>query len=387
MSTIEHPMSITAGTLLSTGIIVGILNVFTKPDHLSSMATLSGMNISNDRSRCDSFKLGINWGIGNSISTLVVGSVLIAIESPQVGVDIQWWSVVIENVIGAFVFGLGIFGMYNALKNKKKNERAWWHDESLTLKDEEADGDEETVQCSTKSSESITRMMADVLNEDGDAASETVSRRSGGSTLSRVVEESDEGEDNDDDIDDLFNTNSGSLDESFTKFMPKLPQPNQPITSGRSKSFLAYQAKNKPSLSRASSFLKKHGGQDSIVSNPSILKSSGKAYSCTISIPSILACIAGTLQGIAVGGILDVMPSISQDSRFASLYLVTVCITSTLMMGGFSLVYSAFCKWFVVGDEKRIFLVEAGSACLSVVVGVAWLVLLAIGKNDEVILL
>ena len=119
MSTIEHPMSITAGTLLSTGIIVGILNVFTKPNHLSSIATLSGMNISNDRSRCASFKLGINWGIGNSISTLVVGSVLIAIESPQDGVDIQWWSIMIEAVIGVFVFGLGIFGMYNALKNKK----------------------------------------------------------------------------------------------------------------------------------------------------------------------------------------------------------------------------------------------------------------------------
>ena len=386
MSTIEHPMSITAGTLLSTGIIVGILNVFTKPDHLSSMATLSGMNISNDRSRCDSFKLGINWGIGNSISTLVVGSVLIAIESPQDGVDIQWWSIMIEAVIGVFVFGLGIFGMYNALKNKKKNDgRAWWHDESLTLKDEEAEGDEETVQCSTKSSESITRMMADVLNEDGDAASETYSKRSGGSILSRVVEESDE--DNDDDIDDLFNTNSGSLDESFTKFMPKIPEPNKPVTSGRSKSFLAYQAKNKPSLSRASSFLKKHGGQDSIVSNPSISKSSEKACPCTISIPSILACIAGTLQGISVGGILSVMPSISQDARFASIYLVTVCITSTLMMGGFSLVYSSFSKWFLIGDEKRIFLIEAGSACLSLVVGVAWLVLLAIGKIDEVILL
>jgi len=386
MSTIEHPMSITAGTLLSTGIIVGILNVFAKPDHLSSMATLSGMNISNDRSRCDSIKLGINWGIGNSISTLVVGSVLIAMESPQDGVDIQWWSIMMEAVIGVFVFGLGIFGMYNALKNKKKNDgRAWWHDESLTLKDEE-DGDEETVQCSTKSSESITRMMADVLNEDGDAASETVSKRSGGSILSRVVEESDE--DNDDDIDDdIFNTNSGSLDESFTKFMPKLPQPNKPVTSGRSKSFLAYQAKNKPSLSRASSFLKKHGGQDSIVSNPSISKSSEKACPCTISIPSILACIAGTLQGISVGGILDVLPSISQDTRFASIYLVTVCITSTLMMGGFFLVYSSFSKWFVIGDEKRIFLVEAGSACLSLVVGVAWLVLLAIGKIDEVILL
>ena len=58
------------------------------------------------------------------------------------------------------------------------------------------------------------------------------------------------------------------------------------------------------------------------------------------------------------------------------------------MMGGFSLVYSAFCKWFVVGDEKRIFLAEAGSACLSVVVvGVAWIVLIAIGKMDEVMLL
>jgi len=101
-------------------------------------------------------------------------------------------------------------------------------------------------------------MMADVLNEDGDAASETFSKRSGGSILSRVVEESDE--DNDDDIDDIFNTNSGSLDESFTRFMPKIPQPNQTITPGRSKSFLVYQAKNKPSLAKLvkSVFLQKY---------------------------------------------------------------------------------------------------------------------------------
>jgi hypothetical protein len=51
------------------------------------------------------------------------------------------------------------------------------------------------------------------------------------------------------------------------------------------------------------------------------------------------------------------------------------------------------CKWLARRDGnekdesaswKRVFLIEFGSACLSIIVGIVWLTLLAVGELDEV---
>jgi hypothetical protein len=72
------------------------------------------------------------------------------------------------------------------------------------------------------------------------------------------------------------------------------------------------------------------------------------------------------------------------------LYLASFCATSTLVMGGFAAVYGKLCK-FLAGNpyEKdedvvlsRTFMIEFGSACLSIVVGIVWLTLLAVGQLD-----
>jgi hypothetical protein len=60
-----------------------------------------------------------------------------------------------------------------------------------------------------------------------------------------------------------------------------------------------------------------------------------------------------------------------------------------LVMGGFAAFYGGLCQWLVERSDKkddsrlsRVFLVEFGSACLSIVVGIIWLALLAAGLLD-----
>lgn len=89
---------------------------------------------------------------------------------------------------------------------------------------------------------------------------------------------------------------------------------------------------------------------------------------------------------------LGIIPAVQmQDVGLAMTYLGTFCITSTLVMGGFAACYGKMCYWMAEGEDKdrgarinRVFLIEFGSACLSVVVGIVWLTLLAVGELNEV---
>jgi hypothetical protein len=115
-----------------------------------------------------------------------------------------------------------------------------------------------------------------------------------------------------------------------------------------------------------------------------------KYFVCT---PSVLALMAGLVHGVAgPGGVLGIIPAVQmQDVGLAITYLGTFCITSTLVMGCFAAFYGRMCYWMADGDDKdkdsrvnRIFVVEFGSACLSIIVGIVWLTLLAAGELNEV---
>ena len=150
MSTIDHPMtmghlsaSTTAEDLIVTGIIVGLFHVLVRPDHLSALATLAAMHISDHyKRRCNFFLLGITWGIGHSIGTIIVGSILIALE-----IDMNdWWNIVLEGVVGIVLLALGCYGLYVAIQNKRdstsdviSNISKCPSDESIKLKKDEED--------------------------------------------------------------------------------------------------------------------------------------------------------------------------------------------------------------------------------------------------------
>ena len=106
--------------------------------------------------------------------------------------------------------------------------------------------------------------------------------------------------------------------------------------------------------------------------------------------PGHLAIATGILHGVAgPGGILGVIPAVQmQDAWNASVYLVTFCLTSTFVMGGFAAFYGSLSRWLAGSDgrigDDRVYVVEIGSALLSLCVGFVWLTLLSFGKLDDV---
>ena len=111
--------------------------------------------------------------------------------------------------------------------------------------------------------------------------------------------------------------------------------------SQRSNSFIKYQKERRPKIAKASSLLKKHSGDESILSP--------KKFKPTMNIPR---------------------PS---ESRL-------IYFKSTLVMGIFTITYGTFCKWYAGEKQARVFFVESTSASVSLVVGIVWLVLIGIGK-------
>lgn len=94
-----------------------------------------------------------------------------------------------------------------------------------------------------------------------------------------------------------------------------------------------------------------------------------------------LALSAGLVHGLAgPGGVLGVIPAVQIRNPFlGSLYLITFCVTSTMTMGAFAVTYGKFVKR--QGWEFRI---EVTSACFSIIVGITWLILLAMGKLEDI---
>lgn len=155
-----------------------------------------------------------------------------------------------------------------------------------------------------------------------------------------------------------------------------------------SDSFLKYQAKNRPKLSRVSSLLRVHApSEKSIASSRSSERRFFGRCSPMCTTPSLLALGAGLVSGVAgPGGVLGVIPAVQlRDAKLATIYLSMFCLTSTLVMGGFSAFYGKFSEWLAGGSTgNRVFMVEAWSALLSFAVGIVWLVILSVGKMEEV---
>lgn len=448
MATIEHPYAVSMNMaqqtateqLIVTGIALGIVHVLTGPDHLSALATLCGTNILNNNnnskvgksSRFEHFLLGIKWGIGHSVGLVIVGCILITIqESTDDGYLMDdWWSDILNGFVGLFMLTLGLTCLSKAFKNRKKEGsqllRAWTASCVGSLKEvgsnqsigsikKEKDDDIHThddngtasmtadsmmmvekldISEKSKSSggvdDSISERMKEVLHDD-ESASEV---------LSRVSEQSHSIGDNSDDGDlGISDRSSDSPSFSPSWLVDASERSGRSFgldQSDRSDSFKKYNA-NKPKLAKASSILKSYATPEtSIVSTPN----KGPKYVadkrkrncarlsnvCFASTPS-LALIAGLIHGVAgVGGILGIVPAMElQDAKLASVYLFTFCLTSTLVMGCFAASYGSFSKWLAAGgDGRRVFLVEAISACLSIAVGIAWLVLLYVGELDTV---
>lgn len=123
--------------LVNTSLVVGALYALTGPN-LAAIATLSGADIvghrygtSDDngkkrRQKIDTFLiLGIRWGIGSSISIILVGSIVIGIQSDNPNED---WvlmddqiRIMMQAFVGVFSLILGVYGLVKALENREYN--------------------------------------------------------------------------------------------------------------------------------------------------------------------------------------------------------------------------------------------------------------------------
>ena len=352
--------SSTVSELVGLGLSLGVVHVLTGPDHLSALATLSA-NISD---RTEAALLGIRWGLGHSSGLLVVGIILIVLSSAsEDAVNVpDSLSHIFESIVGVFMFLLGVWGARRAWLKRPKS----------------------------------------FYNVLGSEASPTKDHRVG----DIVEEEEEEGAEGEEGPAGLFTI--GSSDSPRTHHQQ---QHNKSHTAVPNRNLEIYfDGDETPSSVQSPVF---HDGPNengqvfTMDSEESDLEGAvavvEQAYLDTVS-PSrfrrfmnnitrkvstkTLAFCIGIVHGLAgPGGVLGVIPAVQlQNWKLATIYLTCFCFSSTFTMGCFATMYGT-CSSKLVGngaDAQREFQMECFSACLSLLVGITWLTLLAMGKLEDV---
>lgn len=292
----------------------------TGPDHLSALATLCA-----SESTRTSFFLGLQWGVGHSIGLLVVGGIFIAItaqndENGTIEIP-ESVTTIFEYLVGIFMIGLGFFGIHRAWLKRKRL--------STAANDNSNDSDDE---------ENASPPTEELLVHVQGAAS-------------------------------LSLANAGSISSSAPEHL-------------RRHGVVHDEPEGDGVIVDASPSQRVSATTDSESQVASTARCGKRCRRHFCSAGSALSLIAGLVHGLAgPGGVLGVLPAVQiRNPLLGSMYLITFCLCSTLTMGCFAAGYGRlFAKR--IGWEFRI---ECISACLSLVVGILWLILVGTGKMEEV---
>lgn len=95
--------------VLLTGILAGIIHVWTGPDHLTAVAPLAV------RRPQRAWVPGVRWGLGHSAGVAVVGLLSLLLRDL---IPVQWLSSWGERLVGVMLFGIGLWALHQAFKNK-----------------------------------------------------------------------------------------------------------------------------------------------------------------------------------------------------------------------------------------------------------------------------
>lgn len=106
--TVEH-----ARTLISTGLVLGIVHVLAGPDHLSALATLSV------GSSWRAISLGVRWGLGHSTGLVVVAFIFIMLKGE---LDLHRIEQYCDTLVGGFMVCLGFLGVVGAFRQYRERK-------------------------------------------------------------------------------------------------------------------------------------------------------------------------------------------------------------------------------------------------------------------------
>jgi hypothetical protein len=311
------------------------VHVLTGPDHLSALATLSA-NVHNIEQAA---WLGIRWGIGHSTGLLLVAILLLLFNNHPADDTIEvpkYLSTFFETLVGIFLIFLGTYGIHRA--RVKRFEHTYRVIPSVN--------DVEVEQQQEQRLNTIIAFHHHLHN----SPSIGITRAERGET----------------DIEMLQQQNNESI-ISIQRTQPQQQQEEeQHQPTSRFQAVIVWVSK----LSTRT-----------------------------------MAILVGIVHGLAgPGGVLGVIPAIQlQNGKLATIYLFCFCITSTVTMGIFAAMYGScsssltfeqqpdggICRPYLTdcnlpSPRIREFHIECASASLSILVGIMWLVLLAVGKLDEI---
>ncbi|RLN88953.1 hypothetical protein BBJ28_00007808 [Nothophytophthora sp. Chile5] len=405
--------------LALTGMLFGLIHVLTGPDHLSALATLAA------GSSWRSFALGIRWGCGHSIGLIVMAVIFIALDGK---LDFSVLNVVTDVLVGIFMVALGIYGVHEgvrkarrsrrrgASRRKRTNPKSKKDSEPVSLQDDDEEEDEEEgddvategteteTDTDSFSSPSRTLLKDGTTRSSSDASSPSYSdeevspsthcRRLGalkGKKEAASTKKNTLADDVIDDDDDEAAVSGATADVRDSVVAPRRHTASVETidleSSPRDSVVALQELLSNRSLSS--------DDPDGDVDGKETKRSSGPVC-CGITLPTVnfqnpqtqkcTALLVGIVHGIAgPGGILGVLPAVGLHDTVKSVtYLGSFCVTSIATMGVFAAVYGEATGRLGERSELLAFRISIFSSMLSVIVGVLWLVLAAIGKLQEV---
>ncbi|OWZ18784.1 hypothetical protein PHMEG_0007067 [Phytophthora megakarya] len=369
--------------LALTGMLFGLIHVLTGPDHLSALATLSA------GSSWRSFALGMRWGCGHSIGLIVMAVVFISLDGK---LDFSVLNVITDVLVGVFMIALGVYGVHEGVKKARQSRRRGASrrkrkNEKKNVQDEESDSEDvaatETETETETETDSVTSSSRNLLKE-GPKSDEVVVKFSDEEDVSpaarrRRLEALKTGKDEDAVVVDVSVKSQLSPSRQHPSSVESISLENSPCESVVA---LEELLADRPKASEADADIDtKHdtGPMCCGFKLPTIDFQNAQTQKCT-------ALLVGIVHGIAgPGGILGVLPAVGlHDTVKSCTYLGSFCVTSIATMGLFAAAYGEATGRLGERSELLAFRISIFSSMLSVIVGVLWLVLAAIGKLQEI---
>jgi ABC-type nickel/cobalt efflux system permease component RcnA len=303
MGEVDHDLEgAPISTIISTGLLLGVVHVITGPDHLSALIVLSA------GSSWRSATLGMRWGCGHSTGLIIVTAIFLALDQE---LDVDSFGTYCDFIVGILMIALGLWSMrhYWAMRKEYRQQK-------------------------------IVDRLADMQASENHG-------ESGG------------------DHQTAPQTSQQSPQTSYVKDTPPRALEGADLPVFHKHSF------DETLVSRKCCF-GKCTAPSSDIKNPRTQQLTAFAY-------GIAHGLAGT------GGVLGVLPAvILNDWAKSSAYLLSFCIASIFIMGVFAASYGEITGRLTQFSDSLLYRIGIFSSCVSLGVGILWIILVATGSLDVV---